>query len=238
MIVATPHPQLVLEEQKLAGITRVFDGCRARILDLWRDARLHYVLVFKNHGALAGATMPHPHSQLIAMPVTPIVLKEKLAAARAYYLEKDRSLFGDILQAERKIGDRVVFENDGFTAFCPFASRFPFETCIMPRKQAADFQNSSDDVLVLLAEAVQRVLLAYHSALNQPSYNLILHNAPFRRSQQPDAWKTIDLDFRWHVEILPRLTGVAGFEFGTGFYINPTLPEEAAGILREAVTRG
>ena len=127
--------------------------------------------------------MPHPHSQLIAMPVTPIVLKEKLAAARAYYLEKDRSLFGDILQAERKFGDRVVFENDGFTAFCPFASRFPFETCIMPRKQAADFQNSRDDALVLLAEAVQRVLLAYHSALNQPSYNLILHNAPFRRSR-------------------------------------------------------
>jgi UDPglucose--hexose-1-phosphate uridylyltransferase len=109
VIVETPHPQLVLEKQNLAGIARVFDACRARILDLSRDARLHYVLVFKNHGALAGATMPHPHSQLIAMPVTPIVLKEKLAAARAYYLEKDRSLFGDILQAERKIGDRVVF---------------------------------------------------------------------------------------------------------------------------------
>ena len=113
VIVETPHPQLVLEKQNLAGITRVFDACRARILDLSRDARLHYVLVFKNYGALAGATMPHPHTQLIAMPVTPIVLKEKLAAARAYYMEKDRSLFGDILQAERKVGDRVVFENDG-----------------------------------------------------------------------------------------------------------------------------
>ena len=97
----------------------------------------------------------------------------------------------------------MVFENDGFTVFCPFASRFPFETCIMPRKQAADFQSSSDDVLVLLAEAVQRVLLAYHSALNQPSYNLILHNAPFRRSRQPDAWTTIDLDFAGMLKFFP-----------------------------------
>ena len=108
----------------------------------------------------------------------------------------------------------------------------------MPRQQAADFQSSKDEVLIQLAEAVQRVLQAYAAALNQPSYNLILHNAPFRRSRQLNAWTTIDADFRWHVEILPRLTGVAGFEFGTGFYINPTLPEEAAGILREAVTRG
>ncbi|HBZ85119.1 MAG TPA: hypothetical protein DEO44_05225 [Verrucomicrobia subdivision 6 bacterium] len=187
---------------------------------------------------MAGATMPHPHTQLIALPVTPIVLKEKLVAARRYYIEKDRNLFADILQAERKMGDRVVFENDGFTAFCPFASRFPFETCVVPRKQSADFQNSKDGTLVLLAEAVQRVLRAYAVALNRPAYNMILHNAPFRRSRQPDAWTTIDADFRWHVEFLPRLTGIAGFEFGTGFYINPTLPEEAAGVLREAVSRG
>ncbi|NBR97561.1 MAG: galactose-1-phosphate uridylyltransferase, partial [Verrucomicrobia bacterium] len=167
VIVETPHPKLVLEKQNLAGVARVFESCRARILDLSRDQRLHYALVFKNHGAMAGATMPHPHTQLIAMPVTPTVLKEKLAAAREYYVEKDRSLFGDILQAERKTGDRVVFENDGFTVFCPFASRFPFETCIMPRQQAADFQSSKDEVLVQLAEAVQRVLKAYAAALNQ-----------------------------------------------------------------------
>jgi UDPglucose--hexose-1-phosphate uridylyltransferase len=172
--------------------------------------------------------MPHAHTQLIALPVTPIVVKEKLTAARAYYLEKDRNLFEDILKAERKAGDRVVFENDGFTVFCPFASRFPFETCVMPRKQSADFQNSTDEDLLLLAEAVQRTLGAYAEALNRPNYNLVLHTAPFRRSRHPEAWTTLDADFRWHIEILPRLTGVAGFEFGTGFYINPTLPEEAA----------
>jgi len=238
VIVETPHPQLVLEKQNLAGVARVFEACRARIIDLSRDLRMNYVLVFKNHGAQAGATMPHPHSQLIAMPVTPIVVKEKLVAARAYYLEKDRNLFEDILKSEKKTGDRVVFENDGFTVFCPFASRFPFETCVMPRKQSADFQNSTDGDLLLLAEAVQRTLAAYAEALNRPNYNLVLHTAPFRRSRHPEAWTTLDADFRWHIEILPRLTGVAGFEFGTGFYINPTLPEEAAGVLREAVTRG
>ena len=238
VIVETPHPQLVLEQQTLPGVVRVLQAWRARMIDLSRDIRLHYALVFKNHGARAGATMPHPHSQLIAMPVTPIVVKEKLAAARAYYIEKDRNLFEDILKSERTSGERVVFENDGFTAFCPFASRFPFETCLMPRRQSPDFQTASDGELLLLAEGIQRVLSTYASVLDQPSYNLILQTAPFRRSRHPDAWSTIDSDYRWHIEILPRLTGVAGFEFGTGVYINPTLPEEAANILREGMTHG
>ena len=238
VIVETPHPKLPLEKQSLQGIVRVLEACRSRILDLSKDLRMHYILIFKNQGARAGATMPHAHTQLIALPVTPIVLKEKLNAARAYYLEKDRSLFEDILKAERKSGDRVVFENDGFTVFCPFASRFPFETCIMPRRQQSDFQMTSDADLVHLAEALQKTLSAYGSALDQPDYNLILHTAPFRRSRRPDSWTTIDADFRWHIEILPRLTGVAGFEFGTGFYINPTLPEEAANVLREATQHG
>ena len=238
VIVETPHPKLPLEKQSLHGIVRVLEACRSRILDLSKDIRMHYILIFKNQGARAGATMPHAHTQLIALPVTPIVLKEKLNAARAYYLEKDRSLFEDILKAERKSGDRVVFENDGFTVFCPFASRFPFETCIMPRRQQADFQAVSDADLVHLAEALQKTLSAYAGGLDQPDYNLILHTAPFRRSRRPDSWTTIDADFRWHIEILPRLTGVAGFEFGTGFYINPTLPEEAANVLREATQHG
>jgi UDPglucose--hexose-1-phosphate uridylyltransferase len=238
VIVETPHPQLPLEKQSLQGVTRVLEACRSRVLDLSKDIRMHYILIFKNQGAKAGATMPHAHTQLIALPVTPIVLKEKLCAARAYYLEKDRNLFEDILKAERKSGDRLVFENDGFTVFCPFASRFPFETCIMPRRQQADFHAASDADLVHLAEALQKTLGAYASALSHPDYNLILHTAPFRRSRRPDSWTTIDADFRWHIEILPRLTGVAGFEFGTGFYINPTLPEEAANVLREATLHG
>ena len=238
VIVETPHPKLPLEKQSLQGVVKVLEACRARILDLSKDIRLHYILIFKNQGARAGATMPHAHTQLIALPVTPIVVKEKLNSARAYYMEKDRNLFEDILKSERKAGDRVVFENDGFTVFCPFASRFPFETCLMPRRQQADFHAASDADLVHLAEALQKTLAAYASALNHPDYNLILFTAPFRRSRRQDSWTTIDADFRWHIEILPRMTGVAGFEFGTGFYINPTLPEEAANVLREATLHG
>jgi UDPglucose--hexose-1-phosphate uridylyltransferase len=104
----------------------------------------------------------------------------------------------------------------------------------MPKKQSTDFHATSDGDLVLAAEAIQRVLGAYSTALDQPDYNLVLHTAPLRRSRRPDAWSTIDSDFRWHIEILPRLTGIAGFEFGTGFYINPTPPEEAARFMREA----
>jgi UDPglucose--hexose-1-phosphate uridylyltransferase len=158
-------------------------------------------------------------------------MKEKLAAAREYFLQKDRNLFEDILRNEIKAGERLVFENAGFASFCPFASRFSFETCIMPKQQSADFYRCSDHDLVMLADMLKKTLRALRTGLDRPSYNLVLHTAPMRWPR-PGHWQTLDFDFRWHVEILPRLAGVAGFEFGTGFYINPVLPETAAQFLR------
>jgi UDPglucose--hexose-1-phosphate uridylyltransferase len=235
VVVETPDPKLALEDQPLSGVVEVLTACRARMIDLAKDTRFRYILVFKNVGPLAGASLSHAHSQLIAVPVTPIVVKEKLQACRRYFEVKDRNIYNDILRNERKLGERLVYENAGFTAFCPFASRVPFELCILPRKQAADFHASSDHDLVLLGDVLKRVLKACQRGLGSPNYNLILHTAPLRHPRK-DYWSTIDFDFRWHIEIVPRLTGIAGFELGTGFYINPTLPEEAARFLREVKT--
>jgi UDPglucose--hexose-1-phosphate uridylyltransferase len=126
----------------------------------------------------------------------------------------------------------MVYENAGFGVYCPFASRFPFEVVLMPKQQRADFHACTDHELVLLADALQKVLTAYRIGLNEPSYNLVLHTAPIRHGKQ-NRWHTLDFDFRWHIEILPRMSGIAGFEFGTGFHINSVLPEEAARFLRE-----
>lgn len=232
VIIETPHPDQALEDQPLSGIADVLKAYKNRMLDLSHDMRFRYILIFKNVGALAGASLIHPHSQLIAMPIIPIVMERKLEAGRVYFETKDRNLFEDILRNERTDGRRIVYENAEFTVFCPFSSRFPFEICIMPRKQSHSFIDTLDHGLVMLADALKVILQKYKQGLNTPSYNLILHTAPLLRPRM-NISSSLDLDFRWHIEILPRLTGVAGFEFGTGFHINPTLPEEAAQFLRE-----
>jgi UDPglucose--hexose-1-phosphate uridylyltransferase len=222
VIIETPNPSLQLEQQTIEGIGRVIETYKIRVTDLLRDPRFRYILVFKNFGKQAGATIGHPHSQLIAMPVTPKRMKEKLVGAMQYYAYKDRSLFEDILKQEIKDGSRLVYENAGFVSFCPFASR----------RQSAYFQDIHPDEILLLADCLKVTLMKLSKALNQPQYNLLISNGPARYAHH-GYWSTIDQDFRWHIEILPRLTLIAGFEVGTGFYINPTPPEEAAKYLRE-----
>ena len=232
VIIETPDPAMALELQPLAGIADVLTAWRARFLDLSRDSRFRYLMLFKNVGPWAGASIPHPHSQLVGMPLTPALVKSKLETAKRYFEVKDRNIFEDIIQHERKAGERMVYENAGFTAFCPFASRFPFEICLMPRRQSPDFAMLSDHDLILLADALKRVLMAYRIGLSEPSYNLVLCTAPIRWPRR-NYWDTLDQDFRWHIELLPRLNGIAGFELSTGYHINTTLPEEAAKFLRE-----
>ena len=232
VIIETPNPNIVLEEQPVEGVARVLEAYKIRMQDLLRDPRLRYILLFKNFGRQAGASLPHPHSQLIATPITPKHVKEKLAGAMQYYAFKDRSIFEDVLRQEIREGTRLVYENAGFVAFCPYAARFPFEMMILPRRQSAYYADIHPDELVLLADVLKVALQKLSKALNQPQYNFIIHTAPARYTHH-GYWTTIDQDYRWHIEILPRLTLIAGFETGTGFYINPTPPEEAAKYLRE-----
>ena len=232
VIIETPDPALQLEQQPLEGIARVVETYKIRMTDLLRDTRLRYTLIFKNFGKQAGASIGHPHSQLISTPVTPKRVKEKLEGAMQYFGYKDRSLFEDILRQELREGSRLVYENAGFVSFCPFASRFPFEVMILPRRQSAYFYEIQPDEILQLADVLKVTLQKLARALNQPQYNYIIHTGPVRYPHQ-GYWTTIDQDYRWHIEILPRLTLIAGFEVGSGFYINPTSPEDAAKYLRE-----
>lgn len=217
------------EEQIANAITTYIE----RIADLGRDQRFKYALLFKNYGLAAGSgKIRHSHSQLIALPVNPIRLKDELVGARQYFEYKERCVFCDIIKQELDTGRRIVADVDGFLAFAPFASRFPFEIWLLPKKHSADFSNTTKDKRILLAKIMKLVLLKLKKALVDPPYNIILHTAPFR-TPRPGYWRTIDEDFHWHFEIMPRLIRVAGFEWGTGFYINPTPPEEAAKYLSE-----
>ncbi|MBM3245857.1 MAG: DUF4931 domain-containing protein [Candidatus Omnitrophica bacterium] len=204
-----------------------------RIMDLEKDRRFKYVLAFKNYGWIAGGgRIQHSRSQLIATPVNPKRVKEELVGARQYYDYHERCIFCDLIKQELEAKDRVILDIDGFIAITPFAARFPFEVWILPKKHACDFTSLTPPMRLELGRILKEILAKLKKGLNDPAYNYIIHTAPFRR-QKVGYWKSIDYDYHWHIEIIPRLTRVAGFEWGTGFYICPLPPEDAAKFLRE-----
>lgn len=199
---------------------------RQRIIALKSDNRFRYIAVFKNHGDLAGATLEHPHSQMIALPVVPKRAMEELDGSQAYYTHKNRCVFCDIIGQELSDGRRVVAENNMFLAYEPFASRFPFETCVLPKQHFSSFEDADESMFDAMAEVFSLTLKKINKALGFPPYNYMLHSSPLNRD--------VHDFYHWHFEIIPRLTRVAGFEWGTGFYMNPTPPEYAAEYLRDA----
>jgi UDPglucose--hexose-1-phosphate uridylyltransferase len=203
---------------------------RDRITDLRRDSRLKYVLIFKNHGETAGATLEHPHSQLIALPIVPRQVVEELKGARDYHQLKDRCIYCDIIHQESRSNVRVVMENENFLVVSPYAPRFPFETWILPKRHDSAFENSPADLFGGLARAIKTLAGKMDAVLDFPAFNMVIHSAPVHDHPTDH--------YHWHVEFMPRLTKVAGFEWGTGFYINPTSPEEAAKFLRDAKVKG
>ncbi len=236
VIIETPDHNAHLGEMPLEDVYNLVKVYRDRIIDLHKDQRLRYVLIFKNYGEPAGASLAHPHSQLIATPITPRTVAAELESAREHFLQKERCLFCDIINQERALKVRIAMETEKFIAICPFASRFPFEIWLLPRKHQHDFALTTDEDLWALAEALKTILHKLRVALEDPPYNFVLHTAPNYSVPRPGRshyWETLPYDWHWHIEIIPRLTKIAGFEWGTGFYINPTPPEVAAKFLRE-----
>ena len=232
VVIESPMHDTRLEDMETAQVARVLMAYKDRIEDLEKDPRFRYVLVFKNQGRAAGASLAHPHSQIIATPIIPKDVKEKLDGAKSFYDYKERCVYCDIIHQEQTMQERTVRETEHFLAFCPFAPRFPFEVWIMPKRHACEYTEIEQAELDDLAGLMKDVLLRIGRSLNRPPYNYILHTAP-NRIPRKGHWHTLGNDFHWHIEIMPRLTRVAGFEWGSGFYINPTPPEEAARYLRE-----
>jgi UDPglucose--hexose-1-phosphate uridylyltransferase len=226
VIIETPHHDRSLAAMSEPEIERVVWAYRERILDLKQDGRLRYILVFKNHGAAAGATLEHTHSQLIALPIVPDLVREEMDGARRHFEVKERCVFCDIVREDLRDGRRLIQENADIVALAPYAPRFAFETWLLPRRHGARFEEAPRHEYESLARLLKSVLLRMDRALESPPYNLVVHTSPFSHG-------TGDI-YHWHIEIMPKLTRVAGFEWGTGFYLNPTSPEEAAQVLRAA----
>ena len=226
VIIETPNHDQAVHEMDIKKLEDVVWAYRDRILDLAKDPRLEYILVFKNHGAAAGASLKHPHSQLMALPMVPIRVKQEAAGAKNYFEYKERCVYCDIIRQESSAKTRVVAENKDFIAFAPFASRSPFEIWIVPLRHSSDFQDILKGEVTSLAEIMKNVMGRHHAVLDNPPFNFILHTGPLRTQKLPYT--------HWYIEIIPKLSRQAGFEQGTGFYINPMPPEDAAQFLRDS----
>ena len=226
VVIETPDHNLSLAQLPAKRIEDVLWAFRDRILDLKKDRRFKYILIFKNHGEAAGASLEHSHSQLIALPILPAYVVEELQGAKQYYIYKERCVFCDAIRQDLESGTRIVGENEDFVTLAPYAPRFPFETWIMPKRHESAFENSSSQMFENLAKSLKLLLMKADRVLDNPPYNLVIHSSPV---QDPT-----NEHYHWHIEFMPKLTKTAGFEWGTGFYINPTPPEEAAKFLREA----
>lgn len=235
VIIETPQHNLNLADARVEHIEQVIRMYRERLVDLLRDHRFKCILIFRNYGAAAGASLSHPHTEIIASPVTSLTLAGELDSAKQHYMQKERCLFCDVIQQEIESGERIVVATEEFVALTPFASRFPFEVFIAPRSHHHSFAEISDHMIHCLAVVLKEVLLRSKKCLNDPAHNFLIHTSPNvkARPRRRDYWDTIEVDFHWHIEFMPRLTRIANFEWGPGFYINPTAPEEAAKYLRD-----
>jgi len=232
VIIETPNHNEHLHQRSSQDIVNLLDTYQKRHIDLMRDARLLYALVFKNFGERAGASLLHPHSQIIATPVVPKRVREEINGSLEYYDYKMRCVFCDIICEEKRFGSRIVYENASYISFCPYASRFPFEIWLMPKRHMSGYQMVTQQEIIELADCLGITMKRLSLSLGEPQYNYILHTEP-NKSVPRNPWPDIDEHYHWHFEIIPKLTRVAGFEWGTGLYINPTSPEDAAEFLRE-----
>jgi UDPglucose--hexose-1-phosphate uridylyltransferase len=228
------HEVIVEAPAHVASLTALGDGALVEVLEVWSerlraaasDPALHTAMLFQNTGAGAGASRRHVHSQLIALPVIPGAMRAEQALSRRH-LEAIGVCAWCALRRDEARDQRVVLEDDGVTLFCPYASRMPFEIWLLPNRHAARFEDARQRELAGIARALRRTLLALEATVGATPYNLVLRTAPLQAGPLPA--------YHWRLEIVPRATTPGGFEWGSGVYINPLPPEEAAARLRAAL---
>ncbi|MBI2097005.1 MAG: DUF4921 family protein [Candidatus Sungbacteria bacterium] len=223
VIVMRPHDRSIAL-MSVEEVTLLVTAYRERFKTLKPEQCVQYVSVIHNHGPESGASIVHPHSQLIAIPVIPPDVFKSLAGSLRYFTERQACVHCAMIEYEARTKLRVIFENEKFIAFAPYASRAAFEIRIFPKSHRADFENIPEEDLKPFAQALQRTLAVLYHGLKNPSYNFFIHTAPTDGGRYAH--------YHWHLEILPKTSIWGGFEFGTGIEISTIAPEDAAAFLR------
>ncbi len=206
-------------------VERIIKAYHDRYLALDWDPRYKLIIIFRNQGSLAGASQVHPHSQIVATAVVPHHIREAFYEAQRYFDELGKCVFCDMIKSEIREKERIILQNDKFIAFVPYAAMVPYEVWILPLAHATSFADLQPEDVRPLAQILQNILAKFYHSLNNPDYNYCIRSVPHYSACEPY--------YHWYVQILPRLTTVAGFEIGSGLNINIALPEESAKFLRE-----
>jgi len=234
VVIESPLHAATLPDLPSEQVETILATYAARARALGQNPDYRHILVFKNHGKAAGASLAHPHSQIIGTPLVPHEVARRTRTATAYTEETGRCFLCELLERETRHGDRVIEATDDYVVLAPYASRFQFETRIVPRTHHHDFAASKAPQRRAIARALRRTVSRLANVLGDPPYNLVVQTAPLPTADTGHSPQAIARSLHWHIDILPRLSQVAGFEWGTGIHINPTPPEEAAAALREA----
>lgn len=224
VVIETREHNLTIATMDVSGVRRVILSYKERYEELMKKEGLDLITVFRNYGPLAGTSLAHPHSQIIATPIVPLWFRNQIEEARRYCDDTGRCVYCDIIENELKFNERIVMETEHFVVFEPYASKSPYETWILPKLHNSSFRHISDREISDLAPTLQNALIRLHNAVDNLNYNYFIRSAPIGDD-------TVE-HYHWHIQIQPRITTPAGFELGSGIYINTTPPEEAARILR------
>ena len=232
ILVESPVHTVRPEDMGLEQMIRVVTLYRDRISDLEKDSRFRYILIYKDSGIEAGGIFSHPVSFLMATPVIPKTVKDELDSSKQYFAYKERCIFCDIINEELQAGERIILETKHFISFCPYAAQLPFESWIVPKRHSCAFHEITSSEIEDMGFILMSVLKKLRKSFDEPPFNYFIHTAP-NMVPRRNHWHTLGEDFHWHLEIIPRLVRTSGFEWGSGFYILPTSPENAAKYLRE-----
>jgi len=224
-VVITRDHQKSMGQFEISQIKEIIDAYQQRYLDLMKKPFVNHISIFDNYGPEAGASIFHPHSQIITTPLVDVDLNRALSNAKIYFRKHKKCLSCQMDEWERKIKKRIIFENEDFLVLCPFASKVAFEVIISPKKHLAYFEKITEKEKWTLSEAFKMALGKLYKALNNPSYNFYLHTAPC-------DGKNYNF-YHWHWTILPKISTWAGFEIGTRMEISTIEPEKAAEYLRK-----
>ena len=228
VLVETPIHNRFPAARTEGEMVRLMEAYQQRYLSLMELPWIEYVLIFKNHGKEAGTSQEHPHSQIIASPITPDSVQRRGEAAGEHYKRTKMCLMCQIIAEESRSGSRVVFQDRQFIVFHPFASSRPAETWVVPINHQASYAQASGEVVSGLGNTLLRALKMLASGFSDPDFNYVLHTSPkAAESPPPEYW-------HWYLQIIPRMTAIAGFELGSGIFINTVPPEQTAAVMREA----
>jgi UDPglucose--hexose-1-phosphate uridylyltransferase len=228
VVIEDPEHFQTIATMPLIAVERIISSYQERYRSLIRKPNVELLTIFRNNGPGAGTSLRHPHSQIIASPIIPIHIRHMIEEGVRYYDTMGRCIYCNLIEQEKLAGKRILSETEHFIAFTPFFSRSPFEIWILPKKHRASFGNISSleqrDLARILTDMLQRL----YEGLDNPDYNYMIHSAPYQ--EDPADY------YHWHLQILPKLYKMAGFELGSGIYLNSTSPEENAQYLRKITT--